>query len=367
MGADSLEEAGHSLARKVASSLHGASVTCEVLNKSSLQSTQFGTFAAAFQEELLRRGVKILTAEAPVAIILTVTQNPTEYLGVLQIQRNETTETLLETIGPVKGTGAPEAIFTLTLHRELLFSQDGPILDVVLDDDTKHAQALGPQEIGFYEWRGSQWIWTGSERLPLHRLDRGGSAFIYHGVDTYAAYLQGEVCTIYLNERKGWSCEKYADPMPVRTVSEEAMLGKKLMPWSSAAQFETEGKTKIVVTGKDGLARLYTEGPEPVAVFPNWGSEIASLSSGCGNGWQLLVTGKEDWTKQDQIQAVDIQEQQARAVSDPMEFPGPVVVLHTPGMRTTTNAVANAKAVAVDRNLQSGRYEAYLLSITCSN
>ena len=75
---------------------------------------------------------------------------------------------------------------------------------------------------------------------------------------------------------------------------------------------------------------MYEDGTEPVAVFPNWGSEIASVYSGCGSGWQLLVTGKADWTKPDEIQAIDIQDRRAQPVSDPMEFPGPIVALQTP-------------------------------------
>ena len=128
----------------------------------------------------------------------------------------------------------------------------------------------------------------------------------------------------------------------------------------------TEGKTRIIVTSEDGLARLYEEAAEPVAVFPNWGSEIASVYSGCGSGWQLLVTGKGDWTKPDEIQAIDIQERRAQSVSDPMEFPGPIVALQTPRDERCSERHGTGQAVAVDRNLQTGRYEAYLLSIACT-
>jgi hypothetical protein len=366
--ADTLEESARLLARKVWASIHGSSVRLEFRNLSSLRSAEFASVSAAFQEELQRRGVKILAEDAAASLVVSVTQNPTEYIGVVQIQRKETTETVMDTIGLVKGPGVNEPAFNLVLHKELLFSSDSPILDVVLDADAKHAYALGVQEISSYEWQGGQWAPTGVEHLPIHRTPERAEQGLYSGVMVNAAavYLPGELCRISFVDAKGWNCERTTEHMPVRTVSPSSLAGKKLGAWISATQFETDGKTKIVVTGPDGLARLYEDGADPVAVFSNWGSEIASVYSGCGSGWQVLVTGKGDWTTSDAIQAIDLKDRRARSVSAAMEFPGPIVALHTPETRTADNAAANARAVAIDRNLQTGRYEAYQLSITCS-
>ena len=366
--ADTTEESARLLARKVWASVHESSVTLEFRNLSSLRSAEFASVSAAFQEELQRRGLKILPTDAVVSLIVSVTQNPTEYIGVVQIQRKESVETVMDTIGLVKGPGAPEPAFSLMLHKELLFSSDSPILDVVLDADAKHAYALGVQEISSYEWRGAEWVPTGVEHLPIHRLPERAEQGFYSGVlgDSATAYLPGELCQISLVAGKGWSCETTTEHIPVRTVSPAALAGKKLGAWISAAQFENDGKMKIVVTGQDGPAGLYEEGVEPVAVFPNWGSEIASVYSGCGSGWQVLVTGKGDWTTSDAIQAIDLKDRRAQSVSAAMEFAGPIVALHTPATRTADNVAANARAVAVARNLQTGRYEAYQLSISCS-
>ena len=343
-------------------------MSLEFRNVSSLGSAEFASVSAAFQEELQRRSVKILAADTAVSLVVSVTQTPTEYIGVVQIQRKETTETVIETIGLVKGPAAPEPSFSLTLHRELLFSQDSPILDVVLDGDTKHGYVLGAQEITSYEWLGGQWVSGELEHLPIHRPPQRDERGLYFGlvVDAAAVYFPGEVCGITYLDGKRWNCDRTTEHIPVRTVSPAVLAGKKLGAWISAAQFEIEGKTNIVVTGRDGTARLYEDGADPVAVFSNWGSEIASVYSGCGSGWQLLVTGKGDWSKVDEIQAVDLKDRRAQSVSAAIEFSGPIVVLRTPTTRTTDNAAANARAVAVARNLQTGRYEAYQLSIACS-
>jgi hypothetical protein len=365
--ADTLEESARLLARKVWAYLHGSSVSLEFRNLSSLGIAEFAGISTAFQGELQRRGVKILAADAAANLMVSITQNPTAYIGVVQIRRKENTETLLETIGLVNGHATPEPAFRLVLHREFLFSSDSPIVDVMLDNDAKHAYALGVQEISSYEWRAEQWMLTRSENLPTHRpLERGGRGLIFQGIDSLTVYFPGELCRVSTVSGEGWSCEKYTERMPVRSVSSEAIAGKKFGPWISAAQFETDEKIKVIVTGQDGLARLYEDGADPAAVFTNWGSEIASVYSGCGSGWQLLVTGKGDWTMTDAVQAMDIKERRAQSVSASMEFAGPIVALHAPATRTADNSIANSKAVAVDRNLQTGRYEAYQLSITCS-
>jgi hypothetical protein len=366
--ADSHEDAVRILAHKVASSLHGASITYVVRNLSSLRGEELSILSATFQEELQRRGAKILSGDAAVSVTLTVTENPTVYMGIVQIRSKENTETVMESLGPVEGAPAAETAYSLILHKDLLFAQDSPILDVILRRDGRHASALGPQEIASYELQSDGWILTGAGRLPVRRSpDREPRGFLYFGIDSAAAYLPGEVCTVSMLDAKGWSCEKYVGPMPVRSVSEDATAGKKLGSWISAAQFGPEQARRIIVTGKDGSARLYEEGPDPVALFPGWGSEIATVHTGCGGGWQLLVTGRRDWTQADTIQAVEIRERRAQPVTSPVEVAGAIIALHTPATRSADEASASASAVAVVRNLQTGRYEAYRLSITCPN
>ena len=366
--ADSLEDAARALARKVASTLHGVSVTYEVRNLSSLRGKEFSNLSAAFQEELQQHGAKVLPADAGASVVLTVTENTSSYLGVVQIRRKENSDTIMEPLGPMEGAPVAELMYNLVLHKEFLFSRDAPMVDVVLGGDDRHAQVLGLQEISSYELQGDRWLPTGAERLPVRRSSiREPRGFLTFGVDTEAAYLPGELCRVSLQDAKGWSCEKNGEPMPVRSVSPLAVTHKKMGLWFSMTQFGPAEATRIVITGQDGLARLYEESADPVSVFSGWGSEIASIRTGCGHGWQLLVTGKGDWTHADTIQAVEIHERQAQPVSSPIELAGSVIALHSSAARTTDDASANAGAIAIARNLQTGRYEAYRLSITCPN
>ena len=365
--ADSLEESARSLARRVASNLRSSSATCVIRNFSSLGSADLANYSTAFQDELQKHSLKIVEAEAAVSIVLIVTQGPTEYFGVAQIQRKETTDTVMETIGLVRGPAPAEQTSNYSLRAQLLFSQDTPIVDVVLSDDGTSAEALGSREIFRYALRDERWAPVEMDPLPVHITEaRNPRGFLDHQLDSQAVRFPKEICTSSISTG-GWSCRSYAGPWVVRTVSVDEMAGKKLQPWFSATQLLPKGRNTIVVTGEDGLARLYEDAADAVAVFANWGSEIASVKSGCGSGWQLLVTNAADWTKPDEVRALEIRGRQALPVSAPLAFPGPVVALHAAGMNPVPGTGANERAVAIIRNLQTGRYEAYLLTITCSN
>ena len=366
--ADSLEDAARALARKAASNLHGVSVTYEVRNLSSLGGKEFSNLSAAFQEELQQRGAKVLTADAVASVVLTVTENSSSYLGIVQIRRKENSDTVMEPLGPIDGARVAELMYNLVVHKEFLFSQDAPMMDALLAGDDRHAHTLGPHEINSYELQGDRWVLTETERLfanPSSVRDLRG--FLYFDNDTEVAYLSREACRISPIGGKVGNCEKYRETMPVRSVRAGVLAGKKMGPWFSMAQLGPPEATRLVVSGQDGLARLYEEGSDPVSVFPGWGSEIASIHSGCGYGWQLLVTGTGDWTHPDTIQAMEIQERQAHPVSSPIQLEGAVIAMHSPSARTLNEASANAEAVAIVRNLQTGRYEAYRISITCPN
>jgi hypothetical protein len=366
--ADSLEDAVRLLARKAASALHGVAATCEVKNSSSLQGKEFSNLSTVFQEELQRRGARILPRDAAVSVVLTVTENSTAYMGIVQIRRKESPESFMEVLGPIEGAPAAELTYSLVLHKEFLFSQDVPMVDVVLAGDDRHAHALGLEEISSYELHGDRWVLTGTVRLPVqHSPVRELRGFLYFEFDAIAAYFPGEVCRISLMGGMASNCAKYPESMPVRSVSRNVLSRQRMGPWFSFAQLGPEEATRVIVTGQDSLARLYEEGPDPVSTFSGWGSEIAGVHTGCGSGWQLLVTGKGDWTTADTVQAVEIQERRAQSVSAPIEFAGAVTALHSPATRTASEASASTSAVAVIHNLQTGRYEAYRLSITCPN
>ncbi|MGZ4730857.1 MAG: hypothetical protein ACXVZH_01815, partial [Terriglobales bacterium] len=95
---------------------------------------------------------------------------------------------------------------------------------------------------------------------------------------------------------------------------------------------------------------------DQVAEKLGWGSDIASLRSGCGAGWQVLATGTGAG-RSDAVQAFEIPDREPVAVSTPLEVSGSVTALWT---ESGANGV-----VAVVHNSETGRYEAFRLTLTC--
>ena len=137
----------------------------------------------------------------------------------------------------------------------------------------------------------------------------------------------------------------------------ESGENKTLPPFFSAARLAEGRETIWLLAGVDGHARLFGKGPKQLADFEGWGSDVVGLKSGCGSGWQALVSHAADFTASDTVEAFEIVNRKAVSVGTPVDFPGPIVSLW-PG-------VDGASATAVVRNLEKQRYEAFTLSITC--
>jgi hypothetical protein len=87
-----------------------------------------------------------------------------------------------------------------------------------------------------------------------------------------------------------------------------------------------------------------------------WGSDIASVRSGCGPGWQILATSSQD-APSDEVRAFEIPDREPILVSARAEFAGHITALWADSDSTSV--------VAVARNAETGKYEAYRLSIDC--
>jgi hypothetical protein len=90
--------------------------------------------------------------------------------------------------------------------------------------------------------------------------------------------------------------------------------------------------------------------------FPRGRSEpFTEMSSHCGAEIQF-GTGAGDYTQPDSVQAYDWRGATYVPFSDELSFPGPVMALH----------VVDRVPTAIVRNLETGNYEAYRISISCA-
>jgi hypothetical protein len=137
-------------------------------------------------------------------------------------------------------------------------------------------------------------------------------------------------------------------------------------PFFSAALLPDDKAPNLTIhSGVDGRVRIY-ERAKLTATVGAWGSELTSLNTGCGTGWQVLASRPGDWTEPDALMAYEITDRQAVSVTPPLEFPGPVKYLgpeFLPGTRGAKDL--NSRAIAVSLNLKTGHYEAYTLTLSC--
>jgi len=361
--ADPLEDPTRALARKVATALHGGVVSLDQQNLSSLDGTSFLSLTRVFQDELKRRGIEVGQKGVSAKLVLTVSEALTGYLGVVQIRQGEQIENVVVSLGRVT---VPERESTgrgLTLNKELLFSADTPILDVVFHgSDRGPLEVLGNNRITSYQREGDRWLPGSSIGLP--RNEPAGRELIGRlgiGIDDMSAAFPGEICNFSLSGKD--SCHPNKRHIGLSELPEELLESKKTPDWISATKFEYEGDSAMIVAGKDGLLRLFEEAPDPVATFPDFGSEITSLRSGCGSGWQVLAAGSADWTAPDKVEALELHDEKLLPVSQSVPFAGPVLALRIGQKNSQLQPV---DAIAIVRNLQTGRYEAYRLTVICA-
>jgi hypothetical protein len=89
----------------------------------------------------------------------------------------------------------------------------------------------------------------------------------------------------------------------------------------------------------------------------NWGSDVASVKTSCGAGWQVLTTRAEE-ASGDQVRAYEFPDRDPIAVTTPIDFAGAITALWTEPKGDT--------AIAVVRNRDTASYEAFRLALNCS-
>jgi hypothetical protein len=131
---------------------------------------------------------------------------------------------------------------------------------------------------------------------------------------------------------------------------------KSVAPFYSAAAFGEPGNIAWILAQVDGRAQIFDRSLDPVSGGGPWGSDIVGTSAPCAGGSQILAARSSDSSEPDALQAFAITNGAAVAVSSALAFPGPITALWPAGATS---------AVAVARDLSTGRYAAYLVSVAC--
>jgi hypothetical protein len=266
----------------------------------------------------------------------------------------------------------------ITLHANLIHAQADPILDVVMfgTGSDQHIVVLGPQFIRLYAQEPGNWILVKSFGIshtqPFPRDTRGH--IVPASDHPFRAFLPGVVCTATKNG-DAWDlsvdCGDSDDPWPM--ASQKAFynsnrnfftgvvtpgFGPKLPPFYSAAEITQAGGAGFLFNDISGAVHLLEGNSHKMLIGArDWGSDFASVRSGCGAGMQVL-TSTAGWPGSDSIRAYEISGHEATPVSAPLNFDGIVTAVWP-----TSDGTA---ATVVVEKPQESRYEAYSVSVACS-
>lgn len=388
MHAQDFDAGARALAEKIAARAGPrGTLSLEVRNRSSLSVAQAAAVKQTVEAGLREHGATL--AEAPPAdseVRVTLAENVQGYVWVAEVRRGPATQVTMIVVPRSASEATASVAPAIVLHKQLVLLQTEPVLDFALPpvapDGMPRMLVLEPERVAFYRFAQSNWALQESQpishRQPWPRDLRGHLDFF--GEESGEANLPTVTCNIMARRDLVMACNEEEGEWAIDAGGEERATAKfvsgrnhftdalsiygdgedlLVVPFYTAALLKNPEATKVLLATLDGPALLYEDGNEPVATFPGLGSEIVSVGTGCGAAWQVLATRPGDWTEPDAIQAYEILDRQAVAVGQPLEFAGPVTALWP--------TVDGKSAHAVVRNLKTGKYEAFNITITCGH
>jgi hypothetical protein len=302
-------------------------ISLEVRNISSLGAGEVELVHSALETEFRSQGMKLGAADA--AVTVTLAENVEGSVWVAEIRRSENDERAariaIVAVPKVLRELAGEKKVSLTLSRNLVWRQPGPMLDFAvfyrpagITDST--LVILEPNRLTYYRSENSEWqSWTTVAFPPAERGVRDLTGTI--NVAENRASIPGVRCSGDIQKPSMVECARWKDPYIGRVY-----IGPKV-----PGQNEDEG----------GI-----------------------LADRCGKHSVLLVSGDGDWTQNDVMQGYLLTDFLAEGVpsGSPIEFDGPIVAVRGDAIRGDDK---DSLRVIV-RNLTTGNYEGYIVTATCS-
>jgi hypothetical protein len=396
------------LARKIVAVTGPGAVALTVENRSSLPRRENEAVQNGLRSALEGLGLRFVKEEQGAATVaITLSENLASYVWVAEIRQGagEVSVVLVSAPRP-EGSNALHDSVPLSLRKIPLWTQNDPILDVaVLEESTvpTHIAVLDPQKLSLYRLQGGKWqqeIALGiAHTRPWPRDLRGRLMPAKdHLLDVY---LPGVICHSGGGAAITLNCRESDDPWPLTPFAPSASAGSifpsagniKLPDGPSAAAPQmnafyaparnfftgalTPGVGKFTTVPKfysaaplprekyalwlfaatDGQVHM-VDGVSDQVTRLGWGSDLASVRTPCGAGWQVLATSSGD--AGDTVRAYEFPDRDPVAVSAALDFSsgGSVTALWAEARGDT--------AIAVVRDRETGTYAAVRLALACN-
>lgn len=368
------------LAQKIAAITGPGAALINVVNRSSLPSADVNEIHHRLLTELGALGVQAANSDqAAVTVQITLSQNLQSYLLVAEVHQGtgEPVVVMITVPGP-RGGLAQSSSTPFTIYKALLWSDDNRILDLaVVNSNPPNMIILEPEQIILQHLQNDHW--QPEQVLPLIHVrpwprDLRGR-LILRKDHLFDAYLPGVYCRSSTAAPLSVTCDDSDDPWPLTgnpgelnaffsgtrnfftgALSPGVQKQTSVAPFYSAAPLPHDTYTLWAFATVDGQIHLLDGVADRGLSQIGWGSDIASVRSSCGSGSQILATS-DDHGATDSVKAFEIPDREPVMVSPPAEFNGPIAALWT--------ATDSTSVMAISQNSETGKYEAYRLSMDC--
>jgi hypothetical protein len=364
LAADQFAEAAKDLAEKILKSGRLENVEFAFQSRCTLTAKDVGAARKALESELRARGVRFASGvQANAKLKITISENLRQIVWIAEIQQEQASRVVISTQARPQETPPQEIAPQMAIQMKQLFKQRDSLLDINWQGD--ELITLDSQKVALYRRKNDSWQLENSTPLnPPSPFPRDVRGRLFAQDASIQAYVPGLSCSGSIQSSLTLNCsqESRAWPIGVDNLSSKYQvnyfLSENLPPFYSAASTTDDGVDLLAIAGVDGRAYLNEKAARQVGAIDNWGDEIASIEAGCGAGKPILVSLPRDPMERGAIQAFEIVHRKPVVVSSIVEFPGPVTALWA--------IRGQNAAIAVARNLKTGNYAAFHLSISCS-
>ena len=369
------------LARKISAVCGPAPVWLEMVNRSGLSKKDIDQILLGLRSQLSGLGVHVaLPEQATAAVKISISENLQNYVWVAEIRQGTESSTVMVS-APRPDIGFQrEASSAFILRKIPLWAQEERILDVAVLEESATPTliaVLDSDKVALYRFAENRWRLETALAISHSRTwprDMRGRMVPRqdHLVDIY---LPGLFCQIPASSSLTLVCRDSDDPWPLSSQFPLAAfyaptrnfftgvlspgIGKQTSTtkFYSAAPLPRSSYMLWVLAGVDGSLHLL-DGVTDQSANLGWGSDIASIKTACGSGWQALAT-HAGGDSSDSVSAYEFADREPVAVSQPLDFGGGITALWT--------ETKGGTAIAISRNAKTGNYEAFRLALACGN
>jgi len=391
------------LARKIVAVTGPGTVALTFENRSSLGRRDSEIVQNGLKAALEQSGIHFVKAEqAAATVTISLSENVASYVWVAQIHQSAAESAIVMVSVPRTGRAvAAHDSMPITLHKMLLWSQSDPILDVAILEENgtpTRIAVLSAENVSCYRWQSGKWQSEqvlGITHTRPWPLDLRGRLVVAKD-HLFDAYLPGVIC------RSGgaggpltMNCRESDDPWPIvpaamisnATVFPSAgssnsptaavlpvaaffaptrnfftgvltpPIGKfNTVPKFYSAAFVPRDRYMLwLFVATDGKVHM-VDGMSDQASKLDWGSDIATMRTACGAGWQILAANSGGQGG-DAVRAYEFPDRDPVAVSPAVDLPGSIAALWTESRGDSAMAIVNDQ--------ETGSYEAFRLAVAC--